>query len=91
MLERHMNNPIYQPQPKTKKFNNALVVKLTKCYRMHPTLLKLPNEMYYNNEMVACTDKMILSLNLAFLPSPNFPMMFEDICGETLREEHGFR
>ena len=33
-----------------------LLMKLVRTYRSHPVILKLPNEMFYDNELLACGD-----------------------------------
>jgi superfamily I DNA and/or RNA helicase len=66
-----------------------LVTLLKRNYRSHPSILKLPNEMFYHNQLVACGDKMTTHSMAKWehLPNKNdFPIIFHAIDGENLRE-----
>lgn len=56
MYERIMNNKIYQRNPDTNKLDERVVVKLIKNYRTHPDILKIFNELFYNNEIISCAE-----------------------------------
>ncbi|XP_016136482.1 putative helicase mov-10-B.1 isoform X2 [Sinocyclocheilus grahami] len=58
LLERLMTqNELYQKG--TTGYDNRYVTKLLRNYRSHPSILKIPNEMFYDGELVACADEMI--------------------------------
>lgn len=70
MLERLMHNPLYQRNPATKKFNEMFVTQLVKNYRSHECILKLSNEMFYENTLEVCASKgkvALTPLNIHFL------------------------
>ena len=37
-------------------YNTRVITKLLRNYRSHPAILKLPNEMFYNSELIPCAD-----------------------------------
>ena len=66
-----------------------LLTKLVKNYRSHPTIIKLPNEMFYDNDLQICGN--VLSthslVRWEHLPNKGFPIIFHAVHGENLREE----
>ena len=73
------NNDEYPPELVTFLINN---------YRSHPDILKLPNEMFYRNKLVACGDQFSTHsmINWEHLPKKGFPILFHAADGENLRE-----
>lgn len=65
-----------------------LLVKLVRTYRSHPAILKLPNEMFYDNELLACGDVFSTHslVKWEHLPQQGFPIVFHAVNGENLRE-----
>jgi helicase MOV-10 len=66
----------------------SLLTKLVRNYRSHPAILKLPNTMFYDNELQVCGDRM-KTHNLAnweHLPICHFPVLFHAVHGENTRE-----
>ncbi|KAG9352845.1 hypothetical protein JZ751_017421 [Albula glossodonta] len=58
LLERLMlDNPLYQKEEKSGRFNNKFVTKLLRNYRSHPAILKIPNELFYDGELQVFADK----------------------------------
>ena len=37
-------------------YNTAVITKLLRNYRSHPAILKLPNDMFYDSELVPCAN-----------------------------------
>lgn len=65
-----------------------LITKLVRNYRSHPAIMKLPNEMFYDSDLIAAADQLV-SHNLAnweHLPCRGFPVIFHAMEGENLRE-----
>lgn len=66
-----------------------LVTFLVRNYRSHPAILKLPNEMFYHNKLLACGDKFSTHSMAKWehLPTQKgFPIVFHAVDGENLRE-----
>ncbi|TDL24428.1 P-loop containing nucleoside triphosphate hydrolase protein [Rickenella mellea] len=83
-LDRLMENPVYDQEAGYAK----TIVKLTKNWRSHPSILKFPNEAFYKGELEACGDPLVTHSLLRWdeLPTPNFPIIFHGISGKDLRE-----
>uniref|UniRef100_A0A673BQA8 RNA helicase n=1 Tax=Sphaeramia orbicularis TaxID=375764 RepID=A0A673BQA8_9TELE len=60
LLERMMKTiPLYQKNEGV--FDSRFVTKLIRNYRSHPAILKVPNELFYDNELQACADEVLRS------------------------------
>ncbi|KAH7340553.1 P-loop containing nucleoside triphosphate hydrolase protein [Rhizoctonia solani] len=83
-LERLMNTEAYDPSV----MRGRTVVKLSKNWRNHPSILRYPNERFYANELEACASSSITSSLLAWpeLGRAGFPIIFENIAGQDMRE-----
>ncbi|MEQ2231046.1 hypothetical protein ILYODFUR_035375 [Ilyodon furcidens] len=56
LLERLMTDfPLYQKNEGI--YDNCFVTKLLRNYRSHPSILKIPNERFYDGELQACADE----------------------------------
>ena len=88
MLERLMNNQIYQKDPLTRKYNNQLITKLLQNYRSHEAILQFSNENFYEGELKACADVAITdwALNWSKLPNKEFPIIFHCVFGKMKRD-----
>uniref|UniRef100_A0A665U4J2 RNA helicase n=1 Tax=Echeneis naucrates TaxID=173247 RepID=A0A665U4J2_ECHNA len=87
LLERLMTNfSVYQK--KDGKFNNHFVTKLLRNYRSHPAILKIPNEMFYDNELLCCADEYLRNSYCSWehLPPKGFPVIFHAVNGKDERE-----
>lgn len=83
MLERFMEDDkfgIYQKDSNA-NFNENFVIQLTKNYRSHPDILKIPNELFYRNTLEPCASPEIYNeiYNLKMLLKPGFPMIFHSV------------
>ncbi|OCT91583.1 hypothetical protein XELAEV_18014642mg [Xenopus laevis] len=88
-LERLMTqNPLYSR--KEGKYDPQFVTKLLKNYRSHPSILKIPNELFYDNELQAVADEMITYsyCKWEMLPKKDFPIIFHGVLGADMREEN---
>ena len=81
MMQRLMQDERFQiyQRDSTGKFNENFVIQLTKNYRSHPDLLKIPNELYYKNTLEACASKSNELCHLKLLPQEGFPMIFHSV------------
>ncbi|KAM4795733.1 putative helicase MOV-10 [Rhinophrynus dorsalis] len=87
LLERLMkSNPLYSKGDDG--FNSQFVTKLLRNYRSHPDILKIPNELFYDNELQASADEMITHCYCKWekLPCKNFPVVFHGVLGKDDRE-----
>lgn len=71
------------------EYNPLIITKLLKNYRSHPSILERPNEMFYDDELEACADKLKRESLCSWsrLPCKGFPIIFEGIKGRDMREE----
>ena len=69
-------------------YNPRVMTMLLRCYRCHPDILKLPNELFYNNALVAAADP-VVTHNLQTWPglvTQKFPLVFHGVEGENVKE-----
>ena len=80
MIERLMDFDLYKRDPRG-KFNPRYVVQLTKNYRSHPKLLKVPNELFYEDRLEPCADigRTHQMSRWTYLPRSGFPMIFQSV------------
>eukprot|EP00526_Cylindrotheca_closterium_P000406 CAMPEP_0113660700 /NCGR_PEP_ID=MMETSP0017_2-20120614/33041_1 /TAXON_ID=2856 /ORGANISM="Cylindrotheca closterium" /LENGTH=890 /DNA_ID=CAMNT_0000575355 /DNA_START=492 /DNA_END=3164 /DNA_ORIENTATION=- /assembly_acc=CAM_ASM_000147 len=86
LMERLTEREVYGLQVDG-KYPEALLTKLVRNYRSHPSILKLPNEMFYQD--LQCCGNPMVTMNMArweHLPKSGFPVVFHAIDGENLRE-----
>ncbi|XP_065103211.1 putative helicase mov-10-B.1 [Paramisgurnus dabryanus] len=89
LLERLMTkNDLYQKE--TTGYDNRYVTKLLQNYRSHPSILKVPNELFYDGELEACADEISSSqyCNWDPLPKKGFPVIFHGVLGKDDRESN---
>jgi superfamily I DNA and/or RNA helicase len=69
-------------------YDSHVLTKLIKCYRCHPDILKLPNELFYASALEAAGDPSSTHnmCTWAGLPTRNFPLIFHGIEGENVQE-----
>nr|XP_040049164.1 putative helicase mov-10-B.2 isoform X1 [Gasterosteus aculeatus aculeatus] len=63
--------------------DNRFVTKLLRNYRSHPAILKIPNELFYDNELQYCADEMLRSsyCHWEHLKKQGFPVIFHGVTG----------
>lgn len=61
---------------------------MAKNYRSHESILKFPNEKFYNSDLQTCGDRKVIEffLRSPLLASPEFPVIFHAIAGKDDRE-----
>jgi helicase MOV-10 len=67
-----------------------LITELVRNYRSHPSIIRLPNEMFYENRLL-CVGDVMTTHNMAkweHLPVKGFPVLFHAMDGENLRESN---
>ncbi|KAG8450910.1 hypothetical protein GDO86_003254 [Hymenochirus boettgeri] len=88
LLERLMTqNSLYLK--KDGIYNPQFVSKLLKNYRSHPSILKVPNELFYDNELQNSANEIITHCYCKWehLPKKGFPVIFHGVLGKDEREE----
>lgn len=52
-FEQLFNSAMYKRNTMTGKFNQTYITQLVRNYRSHRAILKVPNELFYENMLVA--------------------------------------
>ena len=88
-MERLSHRDVYC-RSESGEYRAELLTKLVRNYRSHPSIIKLPNEMFYDGDLQVCGDpfKTRSMCNWEHLPIKNFPVVFHAVSGENLREEN---
>lgn len=94
LLERLiLSHPAYQRDPaaypgRLVGYDPRCLTMLRKCYRCHPDILRIPNELFYNNALEAAADPVVTHNLVTWtgLPQQGFPMLFHGVEGENMRE-----
>ncbi|NXA75521.1 SDE3 helicase, partial [Thryothorus ludovicianus] len=89
LLERLMlHNPLYKKS--SEGYDPQFITKLLWNYRSHEAILRIPNELFYDNELKVCRSNDLDIQNLYCtweeLPKKGFPIIFHGVCGEDQRE-----
>ncbi|NXU36060.1 SDE3 helicase, partial [Drymodes brunneopygia] len=89
LLERLMlQNPLYKKS--SGGYDPQFITKLLWNYRSHEAILRVPNELFYDNELKVCKSDGLDIRNLFCtwkeLPKKGFPIIFHGVCGEDQRE-----
>ncbi|TRY89114.1 hypothetical protein DNTS_011152 [Danionella cerebrum] len=92
LLERLMKqNTLYQKSDEANSaFNSRFVTKLLRNYRSHPAILKIPNELFYDNELQVFANQMERESFCLWehLPKKGFPVVFHGVMGKDERESN---
>ncbi|BGP49917.1 Helicase MOV-10 [Rhodotorula kratochvilovae] len=86
LLERLMELPDYAETNHERR--GTTYVKLTNNYRSHPSVLTIPNELFYGGELCAMADVATQNKLLGWSgwAMPDFPIIFHSVKGEDERE-----
>ncbi|XP_031507892.1 helicase MOV-10 isoform X1 [Papio anubis] len=87
LLERLLTyNSLYKKGPEG--YDPQFITKLLRNYRSHPTILDIPNQLYYEGELQACADVVDRErfCRWAGLPRQGFPIIFHGVMGKDERE-----
>ncbi|XP_057401942.1 helicase MOV-10 isoform X2 [Balaenoptera acutorostrata] len=87
LLERLLTyNALYKKGPDG--YNPQFITKLLRNYRSHPTILDIPNQLYYEGELQACADVVDRERFCRWegLPRQDFPIIFHGVMGKDERE-----
>ncbi|KAK7916467.1 hypothetical protein WMY93_012228 [Mugilogobius chulae] len=89
MLERLMTqNDLYKKNTDSGHFDTRFVTKLLRNYRSHAAILKIPNELFYENELQVFADQWERETYCRWehLPKKGFPIIFHGVMGKDERE-----
>lgn len=89
LLERLMTqNDLYQKTTDSGHFDTRFVTKLLRNYRSHAAILKIPNELFYENELQVFANQWERETycNWEYLPKKGFPLIFHGVMGKDERE-----
>ncbi|XP_037357184.1 helicase MOV-10 isoform X1 [Talpa occidentalis] len=87
LLDRLLTtNNLYKKEPDG--YNSQFITKLLRNYRSHPSILHIPNQLYYEGELQACADPIDRErfCHWEDLPKPGFPIIFHGVMGKDERE-----
>lgn len=93
LLERYMTqHPIYARREDARTpedaYDKRVLTKLLNNYRSHKAILQMPNEMFYDSELLVHAPEIRdLMCDWEELPIPNYPVIFHAVMGEDMREE----
>uniref|UniRef100_A0A1B6GSP2 RNA helicase n=1 Tax=Cuerna arida TaxID=1464854 RepID=A0A1B6GSP2_9HEMI len=90
LLERLMKHvDLYKRDP-VSGYNNQYLTKLVQNYRSHPAILRIPNRLFYDNELETKGNPDIINMAVGWevLPNPQFPLIFHGIQGKDQRESN---
>ncbi|KAG8038438.1 hypothetical protein G9C98_006134 [Cotesia typhae] len=87
MLERLMSWSLYAKQ--NNKYNPRYVTKLIQNYRCHEAILSVPNDLFYEGELVAMGSMHTTrAVDWPMLPRKNFPVIFHAVKGKEGRKKY---
>mmetsp|Transcript_4655 Transcript_4655/g.14067 ORF Transcript_4655/g.14067 Transcript_4655/m.14067 type:complete len:752 (-) Transcript_4655:467-2722(-) len=68
-------------------YDPHVATKLVRNYRAHPELLRVPNELFYEAELIAAGDKAVINSLCEWqdLPASEVPLIFHGIVGEEMQ------
>ncbi|XP_022081525.1 putative helicase MOV-10 isoform X2 [Acanthaster planci] len=89
LLERLMTKcQVYKRGKVEPHYDSRVLTKLLRNYRSHPAILKLPNQLFYANELEVHADKFARESLCGWekLPQKDFPIIFHGVEGVDERE-----
>ena len=69
-------------------YQNYYITKLLRNYRSHPNIIQISNELYYDNELIAC-NRIDSFIHDHFVEK--FPIIFHGVNGIEEKEENSTR
>ncbi|XP_065207853.1 uncharacterized protein LOC135836764 isoform X2 [Planococcus citri] len=91
LMERLMTTcNLYKKDPVSGQYNSKVITKLLINYRSHEAILRIPNQQFYENELIAKgSEKLISSMSQwDKLPKKGFPIIFHSVKGLEKREDN---
>lgn len=93
MLERLMSQCEPYQKDDDGKYNKTYITKLIRNFRSHQSILRIPNKLFYDNELLACGNDADINraVNYSGLPRKSFPLIFHGVAGQECRESNSPR
>ncbi|KAI7797624.1 putative helicase mov-10-B.2 [Triplophysa rosa] len=90
LLERLMTQKELYNRRENMEYDKRYVTKLLQNYRSHPSILKVPNELFYDGQLMACANEFISNQYCTWehLPKKGFPVIFHGVPGKDERESN---
>lgn len=90
MLERLMDQCSPYMKDETGKYNPLYITKLVRNFRSHKSILHVPNNLFYDGELLACgkNEDISRAVNCPILPNKSFPLIFHAVLGLESRESN---
>eukprot|EP00117_Sycon_ciliatum_P045094 scpid24971/ scgid32453/ Putative helicase mov-10-B.1 len=93
-LERLMTVCDLYQRKEDKTYNSDVLTKLVNNYRSHPDILKIPNELFYDSELIPCADELVRERLCKWTSLPpktsirggSGPIIFHGVLGKDERE-----
>lgn len=71
LFERLFNLPLYQRDTSTGQYNQKYITQLLRNYRSHRFILKIPNELFYENTLQAMASPGKIFVHFDFISCPS--------------------
>lgn len=82
-----LTNEMYKKNGTHGKYNPSVITKLLKNFRSHEQILKVPNDLFYDNELKAFGgDITLMACKWSNLPKKDFPIIFHGVKGKDERQ-----
>ncbi|CAE7547861.1 mov10b.1 [Symbiodinium microadriaticum] len=91
LLERLLEREVFRKNiaafPDTLGYDSRCITKLVQCYRCHQEIIRVPNALFYDNDLVVpSSDQATELIHWQGLPATGFPLIFHGVNGENVRE-----
>ncbi|XP_050325111.1 putative helicase MOV-10 isoform X2 [Bactrocera neohumeralis] len=89
LMERQLQHKCYDVNEANGHYNRSIQTRLCRNFRSHPAIVKLFNELYYDNklESMASIENTNLAAKWKGLHDPNFPILFHAVNGREQYDE----
>ncbi|XP_037036186.1 putative helicase mov-10-B.2 isoform X2 [Bradysia coprophila] len=88
-FERLFDLAMYKRHDGSGKFSETYITQLVRNYRSHRAILKVPNELFYENTLVAIAKPDHIRLEMEGLLSKTFPIIFKSVHGYCKKDDNG--
>lgn len=88
MLERLMDQCEPYKKNEISKYNPMYITKLVRNFRSNKSILHVPNNFFYDGELIECGKNANINraLRCKYLPNKSFPLIFHPVNGDETRD-----